>query len=126
MAKKAQKAAGILIKRAYERPSADDGIRMLVDRLWPRGLTKQKAHIDVWLKDMAPSNELRRLAHSDPSRWSDFGKAYARKLKAEPAKRAFADLRKAAKSHRITLVYAARDEVHNHAVLLKRWLERKT
>lgn len=125
MAATAKTAAGIRIKRAYEPPSADDGMRMLVDRLWPRGLTKQKARIDVWLKDMAPSNELRRLAHSDPSKWAEFAKAYARELKGEPAKGIFADLRKAAKGRRVTLVYAARDETHNHAVLLKRWLERK-
>jgi uncharacterized protein YeaO (DUF488 family) len=114
----------IRIKRAYEPASADDGFRVLVDRLWPRGVTKAKAKIDLWPKDMAPSDKLRRMVHSDPSKWDEFVKAYARELKDEPARSAFADLRALAKKRRITLVYAARDETHNHAILLKRWLER--
>ena len=76
---------------------------MLVDRLWPRGVTKAKAQIDLWLKDMAPSDKLRRMVHSDPSKWDEFVKAYARELKEEPAKSAFADLRALAKKRRITL-----------------------
>jgi uncharacterized protein YeaO (DUF488 family) len=114
------------IKRAYEPASADDGFRILVDRLWPRGVTKAKAKIDLWPKDMAPSDKLRRMVHSDPSKWDEFVKAYARELKEEPAKSAFADLRALAKKRRLTLVYASRDETHNHAILLKRWLERKS
>jgi uncharacterized protein YeaO (DUF488 family) len=119
------KASKIAIKRAYEPASADDGLRVLVDRLWPRGITKAKARIDLWPKDMAPSDKLRRMVHGDPEKWDEFVKAYAAELKQEPAKSAFADLRARAKKERITLVYAARDETHNHAVLLKRWLERK-
>ena len=114
------------IKRAYEPASADDGFRVLIDRLWPRGVTKAKAKIDLWPKDMAPSDKLRRMVHSDPSKWDEFVKAYARELKEEPAKSAFADLRALAKKRRLTLVYASRDETHNHAILLKRWLERKS
>jgi uncharacterized protein YeaO (DUF488 family) len=114
------------IKRAYEPASADDGFRVLVDRLWPRGVTKAKAKIDLWPKDMAPSDKLRRMVHSDPSKWDEFVKTYAHELKEEPAKSAFANLHALAKKQRITLVYAARDETHNHAILLKRWLQRKS
>ena len=119
------KASRIVAKRAYESASADDGLRVLVDRLWPRGVTKARARIDLWPKDMAPSDKLRRLAHSNPEKWDDFVKAYAAELRQEPAKSVFADLRVRAEKEHITLVYAARDEIHNHAVLLKRWLDRK-
>jgi uncharacterized protein YeaO (DUF488 family) len=115
----------IAIRRAYEPATADDGLRVLVDRLWPRGVTKAKARIDLWLKDVAPSHKLRRMVHGDPSKWTEFVAAYARELKNEPAKSAFAVLRDQNAKQRITLVYAARDESHNHAVLLKRRLERK-
>ena len=122
----AQKTAHkIGVKRAYEAASADDGLRVLVDRLWPRGVTKAKARIDLWLKDVAPSDALRRMVHGDPSTWKEFVTAYARELKTEPAKSAFAGLRARSGKQRITLIYAARDEIHNHAVLLERWLERK-
>jgi uncharacterized protein YeaO (DUF488 family) len=123
--KRSATKASISVKRAYESASADDGFRVLVDRLWPRGVTKAKAKIDFWPKDMAPSDKLRRMVHSDPSKWDEFVKAYARELKPEPAKSAFADLRARVKKHHTTLVYAARDDAHNHAILLKRWLERK-
>ena len=113
------------VKRAYEPASADDGLRVLVDRLWPRGVAKAKAKIDFWPKDMAPSDKLRRMVHSDPSKWDEFVEAYARELKEQPAKSAFADLRAQVKKQHTTLIYAARDEIHNHAVLLQRWLERK-
>ena len=113
------------IKRAYEPAAADDGLRVLVDRLWPRGLTKAKARIDLWLKDIAPSDKLRRMVHGDPSRWTEFVSAYARELKTEPAKSALAFLHERTAKQRVTLVYAARDESHNHAILLKRRLERK-
>jgi len=119
----ASKASGIAVKRAYAPASADDGLRVLVDRLWPRGVTKAKARIDLWPKDMAPSDKLRRMVHGDPGKWEEFIRAYAAELKQEPAKSAFADLRARAGKEHVTLVYAARDETHNHAVLLKRWLE---
>jgi uncharacterized protein YeaO (DUF488 family) len=119
------KASRIAVKRAYEPADADDGLRVLVDRLWPRGVTKARARIDLWPKDMAPSDKLRRLAHSNPEKWGDFVKAYAAELRQEPAKSVFADLRVRAEKEHITLVYAARDEIHNHAVLLKHWLDRK-
>jgi len=115
---------GFQIKRVYETAARNDGLRVLVDRLWPRGLTKEKARIDLWLKDIAPSDALRRLVHGDPAKWSEFVRSYGRELAAEPAKTAVADLRKQARSKPVTLLYAARDEVHNNAVALKDFLER--
>jgi uncharacterized protein YeaO (DUF488 family) len=112
------------IKRVYEPASKDDGLRVLVDRLWPRGIAKQKAHIDLWLRDLSPSDELRRMVHADSTKWNEFVKAYGRELKQQPARTALADLRKLPRSKPVTLLYAARDEAHNNAVALKRWLER--
>jgi uncharacterized protein YeaO (DUF488 family) len=113
-----------LIKRIYEPAARDDGLRVLVDRLWPRGIAKAKAHIDLWLRDLAPSDALRHMVHDDPAKWDDFVKAYGRELKQEPAKSAVAELRKALRTHRVTLLYAARDEEHNNAVALVRLLRR--
>jgi uncharacterized protein YeaO (DUF488 family) len=112
------------IKRVYEPAAKDDGFRVLVDRLWPRGIAKAKAHIDLWLRDLAPSDALRHMVHDDPTKWDDFVKAYGRELKQEPAKTAVTELRKQLRSHRVTLLYAARDEEHNNAVALKRLLRR--
>ena len=117
-------AGGFRIKRIYEPPAKDDGLRVLVDRLWPRGIAKEKARIDLWLKEISPSDGLRRLVHGDPTKWDEFVAAYRRELAQEPAKTAAADLRKRAKSRPVTLLYAARDETHNNAVALKNWLER--
>jgi len=123
--KQAGKAArGFRIKRVYEPPARGDGLRVLVDRLWPRGLTKEKAQVDVWLKEIAPSDALRRLFHRDPTKWSEFVRAYDRELAQEPAKAAMADLRERARSRPVTLLYAARDEDHNNAVALMDFLER--
>ncbi len=120
-----KKTAGrFRIKRIYEPASKDDGLRVLVDRLWPRGIAKQKAHIDLWLRDLSPSDALRHMVHSDPTKWDEFVKAYGRELQQEPAQTALADLRKLPRSKPVTLLYAARDEAHNNAVALKRWLER--
>lgn len=112
------------IKRVYEPAVEDDGVRVLVDRLWPRGLTKEKAHLDIWLKEIAPSDGLRRLLHEDPDKWTGFVAAYARELKQEPGKSALEDLRSRAQKEQVTLLYAARDETHNNAVALKLLLER--
>ena len=120
----AKTAGGFRIKRIYEPASKDDGLRVLVDRLWPRGVAKRKARIDLWLRDLSPSDALRRMLHADPTKWDEFVKAYGRELKQEPARTALADLRKLPRSKPVTLLYAARDEVHNNAVALKRWLER--
>jgi len=121
------KAAGgrYCIKRVYDPPAEDDGLRVLVDRLWPRGLTKEKARIDLWLKEVAPSDELRRRFHGNPAQWDEFVAAYVRELAQEPARAAAEMLRERIRGEPITLLYAARDEAHNNAVALKRWLERK-
>jgi uncharacterized protein YeaO (DUF488 family) len=114
------------IKRVYERPAADDGLRILVDRLWPRGLTKAKARVDLWLKDVAPSDALRHHFHGDPADWKEFVAAYRRELAREPAKAAAADLLQRLRREPVTtLLYGSRDEVHNNAVALKQWLERR-
>lgn len=112
---------GISLKRAYEPPSESDGTRILVDRLWPRGVAKAKARIDLWLKDVAPSTELRKWFGHDPDRWADFQKKYRAELKGSAA---LAELRKLARQGHVTLVYSARDELHNDAVVLKNILGR--
>lgn len=123
-AAKRSKAHPLHIKRVYEPMSDDDGFRVLVDRLWPRGIAKEKARIDLWLKDIAPSDELRRRLHADPSTWDDFVARYRRQLAQEPALSAAARLHERVRSGPVTLLYAARDETHNNAVALKAWLER--
>jgi uncharacterized protein YeaO (DUF488 family) len=115
---------GFRIKRIYEPAAADDGYRVLVDRLWPRGVSKEKAHLDVWLKEIAPSDTLRHRFHDHAESWAEFVEAYRHELKQEPAKTAAVDLRERAKHEPVTLLYAARDESHNNAVALKDWLER--
>ena len=112
----------INLKRAYEKPSKDDGERILVERLWPRGLTKLQAKIDLWLKDVAPTTELRRWFGHDPKKWDEFRKRYQKELrnKDEPIKL----LKRKAKKGTITLIYAARDEEHNGALVLKRFLQK--
>ena len=111
------------VKRAYESPEKADGERILVDRLWPRGLAKAKAKIDVWLKEVAPSTELRQWFGHDPQKWSEFKKRYRAELKDSEA---LAELRTLARKGDITLVYGARDESHNQALVLKQILDRKT
>ena len=110
------------IKRASETPDPTDGFRVLVDRLWPRGLTREKLRIDAWVKDVAPSTELRKWIHSDVSRWAEFRRRYFKELAAQPE--AVADLRKRARAGKVTLVFAARDPENNHAAILKEYLER--
>src|SRR3954468_23813291 len=100
----------IRLKRAYERPSRSDGERVLVERLWPRGLTKARAAIDLWLKDVAPSPELRKWFGHDPAKWEQFQRRYRKELQGR--KEAVADLRRLARKGTVTLVYAARDEEH--------------
>lgn len=111
----------ILLKRAYELPANTDGMRILVDRLWPRGLAKLKVKIDLWLKDVAPSTELRKWFGHDPEKWPEFEKRYRAELKANPA---LSELIALSRQGDITLVYAARDKLHNEAVVLKRILDR--
>jgi uncharacterized protein YeaO (DUF488 family) len=113
------------LKRIYAPAEAADGLRVLVDRLWPRGISKDKARIDQWLKDIAPSDALRRRVHADPSAWDAFVLDYAHELAREPAHSATEELRKHLRKGPVTLLYAARDEEHNNAVALKRLLERR-
>ena len=114
----------IRIKRAYDPPTADDGCRVLVDRLWPRGLSKAKAKLDEWNKDIAPSPELRIWFGHDPQRFAEFSRLYGVELKARP--REVAHLRSlAAGKTPLTLVYAAKDPACNHALVLRAFLLRK-
>ena len=110
-------ARNVQLKRAYEPASADDGTRILVDRLWPRGVAKAKASLDEWMKDIAPSPELREWFGHDPARWDEFRSRYAKELQAHGD--LVAKLRKLAQHGRVTLVYSARDEAHNDAVVLR-------
>ncbi len=110
----------IRLKRAYEPPSNGDGERVLVERLWPRGLTKQKAALDMWLKDVAPSPDLRKWFGHDPARWRQFEHRYWKELQTNQA---IDRLRQKARQGTITLIYAARDEHHNGALALKQFLE---
>ncbi len=106
------------IKRAYEPASDGDGYRVLVDRLWPRGVSKEKAHLDAWVKEIAPSTELRRWFGHDPERWDEFQRRYRAEL-AEPERRHLIDeLAERATHGPVTLIYGARDTAHNEAVVL--------
>ena len=111
------------IKRVYEPPDTADGVRVLVDRLWPRGLSRERAKIDLWLKEIAPSDALRRRLHRDPSAWGHFKTAYYAELEEAPAQSAVHDLLGRLSQGPVTLLFAARDEAHNNAVALKEWLE---
>ncbi|MFB6491069.1 MAG: DUF488 domain-containing protein [Thermoproteus sp. AZ2] len=113
----------IKVKRVYDPPEPDDGLRILVDRLWPRGVKKESAKIDLWLKEVAPSDELRRWFGHDPAKWEEFKARYAEELRGNPA---FEELKRLAASGNITLLYAARDRAHNNAVVLKELLEKNT
>ena len=115
--------AAIHTKRAYEPLEKSDGFRILVDRLWPRGIKKNEAHFDAWLKDIAPSTELRKWFNHEPEKWTSFKIKYKAELKHSPALEELTELLKKHKT--ITLVYGAKDEVHNQAVVLKEFLEEK-
>jgi uncharacterized protein YeaO (DUF488 family) len=113
----------IALKRAYEAPTGQDGMRILVERLWPRGLRKEDARLDLWLKEIAPSPELRKWFGHDPARWKQFQKRYAAEL--ERKKDLVGLIRRQARSGKVTLVYAARDEAHNSALVLEQFLSRR-
>ena len=114
----------VTLKRAYEKPSRSDGTRVLVDRLWPRGLTKEAAALDAWLKDVAPSDDLRHWFHARPALWLAFRKKYLAELAAPTASRALQKLYDlAGNSRQLTLVFASRNQEHNNAVILKQLLE---
>jgi uncharacterized protein YeaO (DUF488 family) len=113
----------IRIKRAYETPDREDGMRILVDRLWPRGLTKEKARVDLWLKDVAPSTELRKWFAHDPAKWAEFRSRYLEELKKN--KEQLSLLRQEAAKGAVTLIYGAKDQEHNEAVVLQKLLTAK-
>jgi len=108
------------LKRVYAPASPSDGLRILVDRLWPRGLSKESARIDLWLKDIAPSTELRKWFNHDAKRWRSFRSKYFREIESRPD--ALAVLLERVRKKRVTLVYAAREERYNDAVALKEYL----
>jgi uncharacterized protein YeaO (DUF488 family) len=113
----------ILTRRVYEKPAKTDGFRVLVDRLWPRGLTKEKAHVDLWMKEIAPSDELRKWFHHEEGSWSEFEKKY----KAELAKKKeiLSELNGLVKEHgTVTLLFGSKDEKQNQAVVLAEMLKK--
>ena len=110
-------AKSIRLKRAYEAVADDDGARVLIDRLWPRGVKKQDAAIERWVKELSPSTDLRKWFGHDPARWQEFRRRYVAELRQHPQQ--LDELRALAAQGRITLIYAARDELHNDAVVLR-------
>lgn len=124
MKKRRRRAHSFRIKRVYEPADDADGLRVLVDRLWPRGIAKAKAGIDLWLKDIAPSDALRRRVHRDPDKWDEFVADYAQELKQPPARSAAVLLRQHLRHGPVTLLYASRNETHNNAIALQRWLKK--
>ncbi len=111
----------IRIKRVYEAPNKQDGKRILIDRLWPRGLTKEKAKVDAWLKDIAPSTELRKWFNHDSQKWPEFQKRYCKELDDNTS---VDELRNQLSKGPATLIYGAKDTEHNDAVVLKNYLEK--
>ena len=112
--------ARIGIRRVYEPPEPADGLRVLVDRLWPRGLSKNAAAVDLWLKAVAPSDKLRKWFNHDPDRWDDFLKRYRRELEGQTE--SLEELKRLVRKQTVTLLYAAKDEKHNNAVALRELL----
>jgi uncharacterized protein YeaO (DUF488 family) len=114
----------LALKRVYAAPDSTDGTRILVDRLWPRGIAKDKAQIDLWLKAIAPSDALRKRFHGHPESWDAFRTAYFAELQAPAAQEAVRALGDHLRAGPVTLLYAARDERRNNAVALQEWLDR--
>ena len=113
-----QQRLTIALKRVYDEPKPDDGTRVLVERLWPRGLSKERAHVDLWLKEIAPSSELRIWFGHDPLKFTEFRRRYETELASESGQAALARLKELAKQGPVTLVYAAHDTEHSNAVVL--------
>lgn len=111
----------VRIKRVYDAVSPEDGRRILIDRLWPRGLKKDEATIDEWLREIAPSNDLRKWFSHDPSKWREFKRRYASELRDKAG--LVKELRREMKNGTITLLFSARDEEHNNAAALKEFLD---
>ncbi|MFA5072601.1 MAG: DUF488 domain-containing protein [Nitrospirota bacterium] len=112
----------IKLKRIYEKPEKGDGYRILVDRLWPRGVSKERAALDLWLKEIAPSDSLRKWFSHDPEKWSEFKKKYKAELKANEED--VTQLKSLARKGTITLLYAAKDEEHNEALVIKDFISK--
>ncbi len=113
----------ISLKRAYEAPDDKDGLRVLVDRIWPRGISKEQLRLDRWLKEIAPSNELRKWFGHDPEKWDEFKQRYFSEL--EQRQELIEELLKSRGTGRMTLIFSAKDENHNNAVALREYLERR-
>lgn len=113
----------IKLKRIYNDPAQNDGIRILVDRMWPRGVSKQNARLDHWVRDVSPSNELRKWFGHDPDKWDEFEQRYFKELDGAPD--AIGELREVIGKRNATLLFSARDEEHNNAVALKSYLEQR-
>jgi uncharacterized protein YeaO (DUF488 family) len=114
------------LKRAYAAPADGDGTRVLVDRLWPRGVSRETGRIDLWLKDLAPSDDLRHRFHANRDLWNEFRTAYRGELARTPAKEAVAELRALAAKETVTLLFASQDEERNNAVVLAEYLSMKS
>jgi uncharacterized protein YeaO (DUF488 family) len=116
----------IKIKRIYEPPEEDDGYRVLVDRLWPRGISKEKANIEEWAKSITPSTEIRKEFHHDPALMEEFKRKYIHELEHNELSDEFADrIRQKLEHVNVTLIYAAKSQTINHATILKKWLEER-
>lgn len=115
----------IRIKRIYDQLGDDDGYRILIDRLWPRGISKEYAHVDLWLKEIAPSTGLRKWFQHDPAKWEEFGERYRKELSGE--KEQLNRIKELEKKHKqVTLLYAGKDEAHTHALVLLEELNTKS
>ena len=112
----------IKIKRIYQSAEPTDGHRVLVDRLWPRGITRERAKVDEWLKEIAPSHELRKWFHKQPEQWNEFERRYVKELRSPLKKELIEQLRDRAVDGTITLLFSVRDEIHNHASVLRNML----
>ncbi|MFO1090744.1 MAG: DUF488 family protein [Hyphomicrobiales bacterium] len=111
-------ARPIAVKRAYDPPAPDDGVRVLVDRLWPRGLTKEKAAVDAWMRDIAPSTELRQWFHRDRTQWAEFERRYRRELDTPEKGALLTQLKSLSRKGKLTLLYGAKERDRNHATIL--------
>lgn len=115
----------VAVKRAYDPPSAKDGRRILVDRVWPRGVSKEELQLDGWYREIAPSTKLRTWFGHDPERWIEFQKRYLAELRSPQVREKLQELAALAKRGKLTLVYGARDEEHNQAIVLQTYLQRR-
>lgn len=116
----------IRIKRAYDAPAREDGTRVLVDRVWPRGAKKEALRIGQWMRELGPSDGLRQFFNHDPARWNEFRQRYRQELRSANARQMLKELAALARKDTLTLVYGAKDETHNQAVVLREVLERMT